>query len=95
MGSGSRSAGRRSAGRGGRQVAPAGALRSLRGQANRLASQGGRGRRARQQLLADIDAASRRSRGGARLTNQQVNTFRERLRALLRGGAQPRRPRNP
>lgn len=93
MGSGSRSAGRRSAGRGGRQVAPAGALRALRGRANRLANQPGRGRRARQQLLADIDAASRRSRGGARLSNQQVQSFRERLNRLLRGAPQPRRAR--
>lgn len=82
MGSGSRSAGRRSAGRGGQQTAPAGALRSLRGRANRLASTGGRGRRARQQLLADIDAASRRARGGNRLSNRQVQSFRTRLAAL-------------
>lgn len=85
MGSGSRSAGRRAQGRGGRQVAPSGALRSLRGRANRLASTPGRGRQARQRLLADIDAASRRSRGGARLTNAQIVSFRERLRALARG----------
>jgi hypothetical protein len=68
-------------------VAPAGATRSVIGAAraavNRSAGGGARAqnRRARA-ILNDIEAASRRGRGGPRLTNAQVVDFRRRLRAI-------------
>ena len=72
-------AGRRAQGRGGRQVAPAGATRALLAAARRQASAPGRGRRSRQSLLAEIQAAATRARGGSRLTNRQVAELRARL----------------
>jgi len=72
----------RARGRAGRAVAPAGAHRSLRARANRLAATPGRGRAARRALLQEIDAAAQRRRGGPRLTNAQVASLTARLRAL-------------
>lgn len=80
--SGGGRAGRRAQGRAGRQIAPAGAHRSLRGTANRLANTPGRGRARRRAILEEIDQAARRGRGGPRLTNAQVAEFRRRLAAL-------------
>lgn len=75
---GGRSA-RRAQGRQGGQVAPAGATRSLLASARRQASAPGRGRRARQTLLQEIEQAAQRARGGSRLSNRQVAAFRQRL----------------
>lgn len=74
-------AGRRAQGRAGRQVAPAGATRSLLGTARRQAATPGRGRRARQSLLEEIVQLAQRARGGSRLTNAQVASLRSRLAA--------------
>jgi hypothetical protein len=83
FGSGNRAPGGRAAararGRGGRQVAPAGAHRALRGAAARAANTPGRGRAQRRAILQEIDQAAARRRGGPRLTNAQIAEFRGRL----------------
>lgn len=85
-GTGSRNAGARSQGRGGRKVAPAGATRSLLGAVRREAERSSGNRTARSRraraLAAEAIAAAQRGRGGPRLTNAQIADFRRRLRAL-------------
>lgn len=86
-GTGSRNQGARASGRGGRANAPAGATRSLVGRARASVNRAGNNaatRRRRQALLAEIEAASRRSRGGPRLSNRQIADFTARLRAANR-----------
>lgn len=82
-GNGTRAAGARSRGRGGRQVAPGGAVRRVLSRANRGANQPGRGRRRRQQLLQEIQTAARRNRGGPRLSNRDVQRFTDLINRLL------------